>query len=175
MAGSAGTRAEVIRIMSRSRQVLVGVRDGWWVAAQIPLLALAAFLPPWFPAAARNAADLCVRFAGAALLLIASGMVLAASASLGRYLTPFPRPRDNARLRERGVYGLVRHPLYSGIILAAAGWSMWWLSWPGGVSMVLLGLFFDRKASYEEYWLSRTFESYADYRARVRKLIPWIY
>ncbi len=161
--------------MDESRREPEKASDRWWVVAQVPLLALAVFLPLWFRIPARNRAERLVHGGGAALLLFGAGMVLAASISLGRQLTPFPRPRDHAHLREHGIYGLARHPLYGGLILATTGWSMWTLSWPGAVSVLLLGLFLDRKASYEEGWLTRRFDTYAGYRERVRKLIPWIY
>ena len=40
---------------------------------------------------------------------------------------------------------------------------------------VLLLLFLDVKSRREERWLSAKFSSYADYRKRVRKLIPFVY
>ncbi|MHB8347622.1 MAG: methyltransferase family protein [Acidiferrobacterales bacterium] len=161
--------------MFKSRQIPVLVRDGWWVLAQLPLVALAYFLPVWFGAVAQTFLERSVRLVGIALVLVSVPIVLAAVVALGRHLTPFPRPTEHARLRDHGVYGLVRHPLYSGLILAAAGWSIGSLSWAGVAFAVFLGLFFDRKASYEEYWLGRKFVAYPDYRKRVRKLIPWIY
>ncbi len=161
--------------MSKSRLVPMIVRDGWWVLVQFPLIALAYFLPVWFRDAPQTLMGQFVRFAGAGLLLVAVPMALSAFATLGRFLTPFPRPMEKARLRERGVYGFVRHPLYSSIIIAAAGWALWSLSWPGVVFAVFLGLFFDRKASYEEYWLCRKFAPYSAYQTRVKKLIPRIY
>ena len=161
--------------MNQSRPKPIIVRDLWWVLAQVPLMALAYFLPIRYGADAQTLPERLVRFAGAALVLVAVPMALAAFAALGRYLTPFPRPREHACLRDRGIYGVVRHPMYSALILSATGWSLWSLSWPGVVFAVVLGLFFDRKASYEEYWLGLKFASYPDYRKRVRKLIPWIY
>ncbi len=161
--------------MPKSRQIPMLVRDGWWVLAQVPLIALAYFVPVWFGAVAQTPLERFVRLIGIALVLVSVPLVLAAFIALGRYLTPFPRPMEKARLRDHGVYGLVRHPLYSGLVLSAAGWSLWSLSWAGVAVAVFLGLFFDRKASYEEYWLCRKFAAYSAYQKRVRKLIPWIY
>jgi len=150
-------------------------RGGWWVLAQFPLLALAFLLPAWFGAVPETDAGRVLRIVGAVLLVVAISIILLGFVALGRYLTPFPRPPENSRLRDTGVYGLMRHPIYSGIVLAATGWSLLSLSWPGLVFAILLGLFFDRKAAYEEYWLGRKFASYPDYQKRVKKLIPWIY
>ncbi len=151
------------------------VRDSWWVVVQVPLLLLAYFLPEWFGTEPGTDLGKIVRLAGAVPLVLGAAIIFLGAVSLGRYLTPYPRPLDNALLKDNGVYALVRHPIYSGIILASAGWSLISLSWPGLAFTALLGLFFDRKAAYEEFWLARKFAAYADYQKRVKKLIPWVY
>jgi protein-S-isoprenylcysteine O-methyltransferase Ste14 len=146
-------------------------RGGWWVLAQLPLLVAAYLVPPWTGAAS---SDL---LAGAGLLLVAAGALQAAAAALtlGRALTPFPRPLEQGTLRTRGLYALVRHPIYSGILLMAVGWSLHHHS-PAGLAFdLLLFVFFDRKAAREERWLMERYPDYAAYRTRVRKLIPYLY
>jgi len=69
----------------------------------------------------------------------------------------------------------VRHPLYSGILFMAFGWSLYANSFVGLAFDVLLLVFFDRKAAREEAWLAEKFPDYAAYRRRVKKLVPWIY
>jgi protein-S-isoprenylcysteine O-methyltransferase Ste14 len=44
--------------------------------------------------------------------------------ALGRNLTPFPRPIPGGHLITRGIYGIVRHPLYMAGIFATLGWSL---------------------------------------------------
>jgi protein-S-isoprenylcysteine O-methyltransferase Ste14 len=39
----------------------------------------------------------------------------------------------------------------------------------------VLLLFFDLKRRREEAWLEARFADYAAYRARTRRLIPWVY
>jgi protein-S-isoprenylcysteine O-methyltransferase Ste14 len=147
---------------------------GSWVLVQIPLLVLMIFVPEW-TAIAGWRSSVPLQWAG--LLLTAAGMFLAALAvgALGRGLTPFPRPPARARFRQRGAYALVRHPIYTGLVLAAIGWSLLWGSAVGIVMALAIGVFFDRKASLEEAWLRRKFKSYRDYQRRVKKLIPWVY
>ena len=41
--------------------------------------------------------------------------VAVAARQLGPALTPSPLPTENARLRHDGLYGQVRHPIYSGV------------------------------------------------------------
>lgn len=146
---------------------------GGWVLIQFPLLVLAYLIPQW--TGGPFGFDRPLQWLGA--LLIAPGVLLTAlgMAALGRYLTPFPRPLAKARFRRTGAYGVVRHPIYFGLVLAAAGWSLMWLSPAGVVFALMLGVFFDRKAAREEAWLQRKFKPYRAYQRRVKKLIPWVY
>jgi protein-S-isoprenylcysteine O-methyltransferase Ste14 len=77
-----------------------------------------------------------------------------------------------ARSVQTGAYGLVRHPIYGGLILGSAGWGLARAS-PG--TLVLTGVlagFFELKSRREEAWLGERFAEYAAYRARTPRLIP---
>jgi protein-S-isoprenylcysteine O-methyltransferase Ste14 len=69
----------------------------------------------------------------------------------------------------------VRHPIYTGLVLGALGWSFFRGSWLGLLLTAVLGVFFDRKAAREELWLEEAFPEYHSYKHRVRKLLPWVY
>jgi len=116
-----------------------------------------------------------IQLAGAAVTALGILLAIAGLVSLGSALTPFPRPRANARLRQSGVYAWVRHPIYGGLVLASLGLSLSWLSLPGLAFSVVVLLFFDRKSAFEERLLRTRFPEYAWYALRVRKLLPWIY
>jgi protein-S-isoprenylcysteine O-methyltransferase Ste14 len=109
-------------------------------------------------------------------LLIVSGLTLAVlgTRDLQGALTPFPHPRADADLVETGVYRLVRHPIYGGLVVAAVGWSLLTASPAALAGAVLLLGFFELKSRREEAWLEGRFPGYAMYRARTRRLIPWI-
>jgi hypothetical protein len=66
--------------------------------------------------------------AGIVICTAGLALVLLGSLSLGRSLSPFPRPNKNARLVESGVFALVRHPIYTGFSLLGLGWSVLWTS-----------------------------------------------
>jgi len=149
------------------------IRGGGWVLIQFPLLVFAYLIPQWTGGA--FGLDRPLQWLGVSLLALGSVLAALGMAALGRYLTPFPRPPAKARFRRTGAYGLVRHPIYSGIVLAATGWSLLWLSLAGVVFALILGVFFDSKAAREEAWLQRKFKPYRSYQRRVKKLIPWIY
>lgn len=81
--------------------------------------------------------------------------------------------RDEPVLVDSGVYSLVRHPMYLGIIL------VYWGLLSSTLSIVSFGLWmgifliYDRMATYEERDLIRIFGSdYIDYQRRVPKWIP---
>mgnify|MGYP001090530933 FL=1 len=74
-----------------------------------------------------------------------------------------------------GIYGLVRHPLYSSQLVAALGWTLFTISLSHLAILVLGFLFFDYKATKEEGWLTERHPDYPAYARRVRKFIPWIY
>ena len=95
--------------------------------------------------------------------------------ALGRNLSPFPKPIEGGALVTSGVYGIVRHPIYTGLILGTLGWGLLMSSVLGVILAGVLFLFFDRKSRREEVWLMETYPGYAEYRRRVKKLIPGIY
>jgi protein-S-isoprenylcysteine O-methyltransferase Ste14 len=141
---------------------------------------LVAFLlaPPWNPWLTEHVLGVTEVPRLTALIL---GMLLAfwlgacGLLHIRRYLTPLPYPVDHSRLVTTGVYGLVRHPLYSSQLFAALGWTLFNLSLSHLGILVLGFLFFDYKARKEEGWLTQRHPEYASYAGRVRKLIPWIY
>ncbi|WP_119065320.1 methyltransferase family protein [Aggregatilinea lenta] len=112
---------------------------------------------------------------GGVLVAIGGLLSLAGLFGLGRNLSVLPHPKDDAEMIQSGAYGLVRHPIYSGLIIAGAGWG---IAFRSGITLGLalaLFLFFDVKSRREERWLMRKFPGYAAYRQRVHKLIPFVY
>ncbi len=103
-----------------------------------------------------------------------AGVVLSV-VGLRENLTAVPRPVDGGRLIDTGVYGLVRHPIYSAIVAAGLGWGLATASPAALLGAALLGCFFDLKARREEAWLLDAYPGYLAYQARVRKLVPFIY
>lgn len=156
-----------------SRLPSLGPRGEGWVAIQGVLLFAVAVTgllgPAW--SGILYAVTAVIGVAG-----IAVGMVLAVRGirDLGSALTAMPHPLPGADLVVTGVYGLVRHPIYGGLVIAAFGWGLLTAS-PATVlaAGVLLG-FFELKSRREEIWLESRFAGYAAYRARTRRLIPWI-
>ena len=150
----------------------MGQRGEAWVIAQSALFILFAVAPQIGPS--WPSADV-FRLPGWAL--VAAGILLLARSAidLGRSLTPFPRPLPDGRLVTTGAYRLVRHPIYSGVIISALGLSLVTISPVRLALTIVLFAFFDMKARREERWLQEQYPEYAAYKSHVKKLIPWLY
>jgi protein-S-isoprenylcysteine O-methyltransferase Ste14 len=146
-------------------------RGGGWVAAQVVLTAAVAL------SALVGLGESTASYAAGGVLLAAGvALLLESGRKLGRSLTPFPAPVPGGTLRTEGVYALVRHPMYLGGVLVAAGWSALFESVVGGVLTVALAAFFALKSQHEEARLEEAYPGYADYRRRTRwRLLPFLY
>ncbi len=159
---------------SASRLPEFGPRGEGWVALQLLLGAAIAgcgFVGVYWPGPLESflgVLGLLIALAGALLLIL--GVL-----SLRSSFTPLPRPRARTRLRQGGIFRLVRHPVYGGAILIGLGWSL--ADAPLGlVPTLLLTALFDLKARREEAWLIERFPEYAAYRTRTpRRFVPWLY
>lgn len=152
-------------------------RGEWWVVIQLLLFGAIALAPRYLPDVSIWPAWLQTGVTPIGIGAIFVGILLAGGGvfSLGNNLSPFPRPKDDSEFVKRGVYRIVRHPIYSGLLFLALGWSLLQTSTAALVLTIVLGFFFDRKSAREEVWLSQKFAAYGNYRTRVRKLIPWLY
>jgi protein-S-isoprenylcysteine O-methyltransferase Ste14 len=158
----------------------------WWrnsrgesyVLVQLLLMLLVLFGPTELPGIPRWGAPWATVTLVSGLVLGGVGLVLTALGTLAlgnRNLSAFPRPKDGAGLVTTGAYAIVRHPIYSGVSLMSLGWALARRSpLTLGYAFMLL-IFFDIKSRREEQWLQAKFLEYAEYRSRVKKLIPFIY
>jgi protein-S-isoprenylcysteine O-methyltransferase Ste14 len=106
---------------------------------------------------------------------VGMGLVIAGIFSLGTNLTAVPHPKENSNLVETGAYKIVRHPIYSGILIGAIGYGLLNRSPLILLYTCLLFILFDIKSRREEAWLVEKFPTYSQYQQRVSKLIPFLY
>ena len=156
------------------RLPVLGRRGGGWVAIQMARFA-AAVATGLAGASWSATASPWLAVAGAVAALAGAGLMIGAGAGLGRQLTPFPRPVDDGVLRQDGIYGLVRHPMYGGALLLMLGWAL--LSSPLAlVPLAVAAVFLDAKRRREEAWLGEQYAGYQDYRRQVRRqFIPFVW
>ncbi len=86
-----------------------------------------------------------------------------------------PEPKATARLITSGPYRLIRHPMYSTLLLAAAAFVVAENSWLKLGLWIALALILATKASYEEQLMSKKFSEYSAYRARTKRFVPYLY
>lgn len=160
-----------------SRLPALGPRGEGWVVAQFVLFAFIAIaglrdlvghgsVTPWGPA---------ISGVGIAAIVIGGGVAGRGIWDLRSGLSPFPRPIAGAPLVESGAYRLIRHPIYSGLVLGAIGWGLVAGSILAIAATSLLFLLFAGKARREEAWLAAVHPEYGAYQRRTKRLIPWIY
>lgn len=155
-----------------------GTRGEWYVVAQMFLFALVILGPRSLPGWADWAQPLATIGTVLGILFMLGGSAISVGGvlKLGPNLTALPYPKDSSNLIESGPYAIVRHPIYSGLIIDAMGWALWTHGWLTIIYALILFAFFDIKSRLEEAWLLEKFgPPYAEYQSRVHKLIPWVY
>jgi protein-S-isoprenylcysteine O-methyltransferase Ste14 len=111
-----------------------------------------------------------------AVLLIMAGLAITlfGIVSLGNSLTATPVPKATAVLRTTGMYAIVRHPIYLGLILIGLGLTVPAGSFLTAIAFVLLIVLLSYKARFEERLLLEKFPTYKAYAARVGRIIPFV-
>jgi protein-S-isoprenylcysteine O-methyltransferase Ste14 len=111
------------------------------------------------------------------LVLFALGLAFAvwARIHIGRnWGTPMTQKND-PELVTSGPYRLVRHPIYSGILVAGIGTAMA-LGWVWLIPVALAGVYFIYSATVEERFMTEQFpESYPEYRRSSKMLLPFLF
>jgi len=104
------------------------------------------------------------------------GLVLAtwARSVLGTNWSARVSLKEGHELVQRGPYRVVRHPIYSGLLLMISGTAVLAGQVSGLVAVIVsfLGLWI--KSRQEEILLSKHFPEYALYKARTKALIPFL-
>jgi protein-S-isoprenylcysteine O-methyltransferase Ste14 len=114
--------------------------------------------------------------AGIGLVVFAAGLAFAAWARvhIGRNWGLPMTEKDNPELVTSGPYRLVRHPIYSGLLLAGVGTAVA-LSWFWLIAVALAGVYFGYSATVEERFLTSQFpDAYPGYKRSTKMLVPFV-
>ncbi len=159
------------------------VAAAWWKYAALRLAIAACVIVPLAVPPVRRALRLAQAHVaggplmgalGALLVGLGVGLAIFARVYLGRnWGTPMSR-KENPELITGGPYAFVRHPIYSGIILAmfgtAIGLSVVWL-----LPLILSVPYFIYSARREEEFMCQQFgETYRAYMRRTKMLVPFV-
>ena len=110
---------------------------------------------------------------GIVLTYIGAGLAIWARYSLGQYWSGRVTLKEDHQLIRFGPYAYVRHPIYSGLLLAMAGTASVVGEWRAVVAFLLALVELSRKAAKEEALLATEFgDQYGEYRKQAGFLTP---
>ncbi|MEZ4647831.1 MAG: isoprenylcysteine carboxylmethyltransferase family protein [Candidatus Eisenbacteria bacterium] len=143
-----------------------------WVLVQTVLLGglLAAFLTSAGTPAVMGTTG---RFLGMTGVFLGIGIAFRAFRDLGASFRVSPEPKGDAVLVRHGIYGVLRHPMYTSAVIASAG--MLWIRPSPRVLLAsaLVVVFYLIKAKYEEGRLRRRYPNYTEHAGLTFGVIPW--
>ena len=120
-------------------------------------------------------ADLWIATVGVALTAAGHGFAICARRALGTNWSREVTVKLDHELVQSGPYAFVRHPIYTGLSLAFLGTAIAIGEWRGLLAMALAVGSFWYKLGIEERVMTETFGTeYANYRKRVKALIPFL-
>jgi protein-S-isoprenylcysteine O-methyltransferase len=117
--------------------------------------------------------------AAAADLLILAGIALRlwAILHLGKFFTVDVGIQSEQRVVQDGPYRFVRHPSYSGGLIAMTGIACLTFNWLGFIVIVAccLAAYIIRITVEENVLMNSLGDDYRRYAARTKRLIPWVF
>ncbi len=118
---------------------------------------------------------LILGWVGALLTAIGIGVAIWARVNLGRNWSSRPAVKEQHELVTTGPYAYVRHPIYSGIMLAALGTALM-TSIFGIVMLVFISITFALRINKEEQIMLELFpKQYPEYQKRTKHLVPFVW
>ncbi len=119
--------------------------------------------------------ELAVLVTGVALTYAGLALAIWARLILGRNWSATVTIKEDHRLVRTGPYSVVRHPIYSGLLLAVLGTALvvGELRGLAAVAIAFVGLL--AKSRTEERFLTEQFgQEYEEYRQHTRALVPFV-
>lgn len=114
-----------------------------------------------------------IKYLGVGLIWVGIGIAIWARYHLGEYWSARITIKVDHKLIDSGPYTYIRHPIYSGILLALIGTALAVGNWRGVIAFFLILVVYVLKARREESLLTRELgETYREYRNRTGMLIP---
>jgi protein-S-isoprenylcysteine O-methyltransferase Ste14 len=116
------------------------------------------------------------QYTGFVLTVAGLGLALWARFDLGRNWSALVEMKEDHQLICGGPYAIVRHPIYSGFMMATLGTAIAAGEFHGLIAFVMILLAWGYKSRLEEKALIGQFGAkYVEYRRRVKGLIPFVW
>ncbi|HEY7378976.1 MAG TPA: isoprenylcysteine carboxylmethyltransferase family protein [Steroidobacteraceae bacterium] len=113
---------------------------------------------------------------GAALVALGLGFAVWARVHLGTNWSAVVTLKEGHVLVRTGPYRWVRHPIYTGLLVALLGTALSRNDWCALLGFAIVTAALIRKLSIEERWMLGAFQDeYARYKAQVAALIPFVF
>jgi len=112
---------------------------------------------------------------GAGLTALGIAVAIWARLHLGRNWSASPAMKEGHELVTTGPYAFVRHPIYSGIILATLGTGLTGSVFGIVLFVIVTTMFLFRVGTEERYMMELFPGTYPAYRARTKRLVPLIW
>lgn len=114
---------------------------------------------------------------GAALMLLGIATWVWAITALGDLFTVNVRLSDEHRIVDTGVFALIRHPAYTGMLTVMVGYGIASANVLVAVVFLVVPLaaFLNRIAVEERAMVRHFGDAYVDYARRTKRLIPFVY
>lgn len=112
----------------------------------------------------------------AALVQLGSYVMYAAVMKQNAYLSRTVKVQEGQQVVDRGLYAVVRHPMYTATVLMFLAMPLVLGSWPAFAVMLLYPVVIVQRIKNEEKLLSEGLAGYREYTARVKyRLIPFVW
>jgi protein-S-isoprenylcysteine O-methyltransferase Ste14 len=112
------------------------------------------------------------------LMFVVGWWIIALSFAANAFAIPVVKHQTERQhvVVDSGVYGIVRHPMYVGVILFMIGMPLWLESYAGALLALVPSALLVVRILIEERFLRRELAGYDEYTHRVRyRLMPWVW
>jgi protein-S-isoprenylcysteine O-methyltransferase Ste14 len=167
----------VVAALFTQGNLSVGEREDranrWVLAVLLPIGLIGAYVPAWCDRTGFWIIDGdAVRWLGVALYAAGGALRLWPVFVLGRRFSGLVAIQPGHLLVTDGIYAVIRHPSYLGLLVNLLGWALAFRSVIGALTVAIL---VGRIRSEEALLASQFGAEYAAYRARTWRLIPGLY